>query len=92
MNYILFDGSSRAGLLPLTYTKPVADLRIGILTIREKWEKRLGNTITTLTEAYLEEKYPIVEREANIMLNASFLPNDKIIKLVKNLKKNEVIV
>jgi UDP-N-acetylglucosamine diphosphorylase/glucosamine-1-phosphate N-acetyltransferase len=92
MNYILFDGTVRNALLPFTYTRPVADIRIGILTIREKWEKRLGATITTLTEAYLEEKYPMVELEANIMLNASFLPNDKVIALVKNLKENEVIV
>ncbi len=92
MNYILFDGTVRNALLPFTYTRPVADIRIGILTIREKWEKRLGATITTLTEAYLEEKYPMVELEANIMLNASFLPNDKVIELVKNLKENEVIV
>ncbi len=92
MNYILFDGRVRNALLPFTYTRPVADIRIGILTIREKWEKRLGATITTLTEAYLEEKYPMVELDANIMLNASFLPNDKITELVKNLKENEVIV
>ena len=36
MNYILFDGDVRNALLPFTYTKPVADIRIGILTIREK--------------------------------------------------------
>mgnify|MGYP001278912861 CR=1 FL=1 len=44
MNYILFDGPSRNDLLPLTFTRPVADLRIGILTIREKWEKMLTQT------------------------------------------------
>ena len=72
MNYILFDGTVRNALLPLTYTKPVADLRIGILTIREKWEKYLGNTTTSLTEEYLEEKYRMVEMEENVMINASF--------------------
>jgi len=44
MNYILFDGTVRTSLLPLTYTRPVADLRIGILTIRQKWEELLGFT------------------------------------------------
>ena len=39
MNYILFDGSVRNQLLPFTFTRPVADIRVGILTIREKWEK-----------------------------------------------------
>ena len=52
MNYILFDGTVRTALLPFTFTRPVADIRIGILTIREKWEKYLGTTTTTLTEAY----------------------------------------
>ena len=58
MNYILFDGPYRENLLPFTYTKPVADLRIGILTIREKWELFLKTTTTTVTEDYLSEKYP----------------------------------
>ena len=53
MNYILFDGTVRNALLPFTFTRPVADIRIGILTIREKWEKYLGYTTTTLTEEYL---------------------------------------
>ena len=57
MNYILFDGSVRNQLLPFTYTRPVADIRIGILTIREKWEKYLGFSTTTVTEDYLSEKY-----------------------------------
>ncbi len=91
MNYILFDGTVRNALLPFTYTRPVADIRVGILTIREKWEKYLSSTTTTLTEDYLEEKFPMVEMNSNIMLNASFLPNDKLSALVKNLKVNEAI-
>ncbi|MCB0464066.1 MAG: glucose-1-phosphate thymidylyltransferase, partial [Aequorivita sp.] len=42
MNYILFDGNVRNQLLPFTFTRPVADIRVGILTIREKWEHLLG--------------------------------------------------
>jgi len=91
MNYILFDGSVRNALLPFTYTRPVADIRIGILTIREKWEKYLGLTTTTLTEDYLEDKYPMVELDENVMLNASFLPSPNLADLVKNLKQNEAI-
>lgn len=91
MNYILFDGDVRNALLPFTYTKPVADLRIGILTIREKWEKHLSLTTTTLTEDYLEKKYPMVEMEENVMINASFCPTEKLVDLVKNLSKNEAI-
>lgn len=91
MNYILFDGSSRVNLLPLTYTKPVAEIRIGILTIREKWEKWLNTTTTTLTEDYLEDKYPMVEMENNIMINASFLPTESLIDTITKLQKNQAI-
>ena len=91
MNYILFDSDVRDTLLPFTYTKPVADIRIGILTIREKWEKRLGLTTTTITADYLEEKYPMVEMEENILINASFCPIESLVEKVKNLSKNEAI-
>jgi hypothetical protein len=61
MNYILFDGPARNQLLPFTYTRPVAEIRVGIMTIREKWEHYLGTTTTTITEDYLSDKYPMVE-------------------------------
>jgi len=92
MNYILFDGTVRNALLPFTFTRPVADIRIGILTIREKWEKYLGTTTTSLTEEYLMEKYPMVEMEQNIMINASFLPNPILIDMVQNLNPKEAIL
>lgn len=91
MNYILFDGTVRNALLPFTFTRPVADIRVGILTIREKWEKYLGLTTTTLTEEYLMEKYPMVEMENNIMINASFLPNNVLSEMVSNLGPNQAI-
>jgi UDP-N-acetylglucosamine diphosphorylase/glucosamine-1-phosphate N-acetyltransferase len=91
MNYILFDGTVRNALLPFTFTRPVADIRVGILTIREKWEKYLGSTTTTLTEEYLMEKFPMVEMEENVMINASFLPNEVLSEMVKNLENNQAI-
>ena len=91
MNYILFDGPNREALLPFTYTRPVADIRIGILTIREKWELFLGVTTTTITEDYLTDKYPMVEMEDNVMINASCLPSYALVKQIKNLSKNQVI-
>ena len=92
MNYILYDGSSRNALLPFTFTRPVADIRVGILTIREKWERYLGNTTTTLTEDYLSEKYPMVEMEHNVMINAAFLPNEVLVEMIMNLQENQLIV
>ncbi|HHZ64759.1 MAG TPA: glucose-1-phosphate thymidylyltransferase, partial [Flavobacteriales bacterium] len=49
MNYILFDDKTRENLLPLTFTKPTAELRFGILSIREKWEKHLNAKLSYLT-------------------------------------------
>ena len=91
MNYILFDGAVRNQLLPFTYTRPVADLRIGILTIREKWEKLLGITTTTVTEDYLSEKYPMVEMEENVLLNASFIPSENLVNIIKTLSENQAV-
>lgn len=91
MNYILFDGPARNALLPFTFTRPVADILIGIMTIRQKWEMRLGSTTTTLTEEYLSAKFPMVEMEENVMINASFLPNTVLAELVSSLKPNQAI-
>lgn len=91
MNYILFDGPARTALLPFTFTRPVADILIGIMTIRQKWEMRLGSTTTTITEEYLSVKYPMVEMEENIMINASFLPNAALAEIVSNLKPNQAV-
>ena len=78
-------------MLPFTFTRPVADIRVGILTIREKWEKQLGSTTTSITEDYLSEKWPMVEMENNVMINASFLPNDILVAMIKNLEHNQAI-
>ncbi|MEN9336481.1 MAG: hypothetical protein RLZZ500_1468 [Bacteroidota bacterium] len=92
MNYILFDGPVRNALLPFTFTRPVCDLRVGILTLREKWEKYLGYTTTTLTEEYLSEKYPMVEMEANVLINGAYSPNPVLVEMVRNLEANQAIL
>jgi len=91
MNYILFDGTSRNNLLPFTYTRPVADIRVGILTIREKWEKLLNAKTSTLTKTYLQEKYPLINEEDDILINASYLPTKELVDIVKNLKDNQAV-
>lgn len=91
MNYILFDSEVRNQLLPFTFTRPVADIRVGILTLREKWEKHLGFATTTITEEYLSYKYPMVEMEQNVLINASFIPTKNLIEQIKNLTENQAI-
>lgn len=91
MNYILFDGPARNALLPFTFTRPVADILIGIMTIRQKWEMHLGSTTTTLTEEYLSDKYPMVELEQNVMINASFLPTPALVDIICDLTDKQAV-
>ena len=92
MNYIIFDNFRRNYLLPLTFTRPVGDVRIGILTIREKWEHYLGEKTSTLTEDYLSKKYPAIKGDDNIMINGSILPNEQLVSEIKSLGINQALV
>ena len=91
MNFILFDGPYRNALLPFTYTRPVADIRVGILTIREKWETYLGLTTTTVTEQYLSDRFLMLKSSENVMINGAYLPNHDLVKMVFELDENEAI-
>lgn len=92
MNYILFDGPSRNDLLPFTFTRPVADIRIGILTIREKWEKMLNTITSTQTEDYLSGKWPLELKEENIFINSSYIPTREIVESIKSLEKGQKLI
>jgi UDP-N-acetylglucosamine diphosphorylase/glucosamine-1-phosphate N-acetyltransferase len=91
-NIILFDDDNWEGLLPLTFTKPICELRVGILTIREKWEKHLNAVGSYITQDFLSEKYPINIEQDNIIINSTVLPTPKLIKLIKQLGTNEAIL
>lgn len=92
MNYILFDGDARNNLLPFTFTRPVADLRIGVLTIREKWEKFLNAGTSTKTEEYLSEKWPMQLENENVFINASFLPVKHIVEKINELEPGQKLL
>ncbi|MGV3509786.1 MAG: GlmU family protein [Sphingobacteriaceae bacterium] len=92
MNIILFDDSARSSLLPLTFTRPVADLRIGILTIAEKWEKYLKLPISFLTESYLQEKFPCASSSQQLLINGSICPDDALLESIDKLKDGEVLI
>ncbi len=91
MGFILFDDHSWENLLPLTYTKPVSELRVGILTIREKWERRLKMTSSSQTRDYLSVKFPIVTEAENLWINASLLPTANVISAILKLKPGNTL-
>lgn len=92
MNLILIDTEKNwKCLLPLTYTKPVAEVRIGILTIKEKWEKHLKTTASYICKDYLSTKYPVAFKagKENLFIASHILPDSKFVTAVKKLKSGQ---
>ena len=92
LNIILFDSDARNHLLPLTATRPMGELRIGLLTIAEKWERRLRASVSYITQEYLQEKYPIRIEDENLIVNAGILPDDAICQRIESLQLNEALL
>ncbi|QBA64450.1 GlmU family protein [Muriicola soli] len=86
MNYVLFDSEVRISLLPFTFTRPVGEIRMGILTLREKWEDHLNVAVSYKTEPYLETKYPLELGEDNLFIDPSFLPTSQVVTEIQALK------
>ncbi len=92
MNIILFDTDARNHLLPLTATRPMGELRIGILTLREKWERRLRGAASYITQEYLQEKYPIRIEDENLIINGGVLATPALCKRINELGLNEALL
>lgn len=92
MNTILIDDHTWRNLLPLTYTRPVSEIRVGILTIKEKWEKRLNAECSYITESYLSSKFDLKKSAENLMINSSILPNDELVNIINQLSMGEALI
>ncbi|MDC0231564.1 putative sugar nucleotidyl transferase, partial [Aureispira] len=82
-NLILFDYNHEQ-LKPLSFTRPVADIRIGITTIKEKWEQMMGTKGSYYCAQYLATKYPIKYSQQNILINSTVLPTPELCNYIKN--------
>lgn len=92
MTIIFFEDESRYSLYPLTFTRPVADLRIGIQKISEKWLLRLNGEESHLTAPYLQEKYPLINSTNQIFINGSVCPNEILGDAITDLKEEEALI
>ncbi|MCK0159902.1 GlmU family protein [Allomuricauda sp. F6463D] len=92
MNYILSDGNHREDLFPFTLTRPVPGIRVGILTIDEKWGKWLKAPVSFQTETYLLEKFPLTVATNNTVINGSYLPNKTLVDAIQKLKVGEALM
>jgi UDP-N-acetylglucosamine diphosphorylase/glucosamine-1-phosphate N-acetyltransferase len=91
-NVILFDDNNRDNLLPLTFTRPVSEIRVGISKITEKWELLTGQKCSYLTVDYLSKKFPLKLTNFNIYANSSIIPDENLLKAIEDLKTDEMLV
>ncbi|GAC1375130.1 MAG: hypothetical protein NVSMB30_18890 [Hymenobacter sp.] len=94
MHLLLFDDPAiRPHLLPLTVTRPVAALRCGILTLAEKWQRRLGvDSVGYLTQPYLQAKFPAgAVAGPALIINGAVCPDDLLTRQVQALAPGQAL-
>jgi len=91
MAIILFDDNAHQTLLPLTFTRPVADLRLGILTIAEKWSKQLNQNTSFHTQPWLQKKFALNIEQDNLLINGSVCPDDYLVEAIDKLQTGEAL-
>jgi len=93
MQLVFSDAQFWEDFLPLTFTRPVAEMRCGILTFSERWQKLLDSAqISYITEDFLQEKFPKPEKVESLFLVPNFLPTEKVLGQIKDLKTGEALV
>lgn len=95
MKVYLFDTeNSHTNLLPLSFTRPVAAFRCGILTIKEKWEKVLSESCSYLPVDYLRQKFGCVEDDTELALfiAGNLLPDESLIELIRSLQPGDALI
>lgn len=89
---ILFDNEVRNRLLPFTYTRPVCELRVGLLRIREKWERWMDMPVSYITQDYLAERFSLEYDTENFFVNGSVLPSSQLVKLLQQMETGEAFL
>ncbi len=93
MQLVFSDAQFWEEFLPLTFTRPVAEMRCGILTFSERWQKLLNlSKVSYLTEDFLQEKFRIYEPKESLFLIPNFLPSENLLAQIKDLKLGEALI
>jgi UDP-N-acetylglucosamine diphosphorylase/glucosamine-1-phosphate N-acetyltransferase len=92
MAIILFDDNAHQTLQPLSFTRPVGDMRVGILTIAEKWAKYLSIGYSFHTQPYLQGKFSLVIEDRNLFINGSVCPDEALIEAIAKLHGDEALI
>ncbi len=93
MQLVFSDAQFWENFLPLTFTRPIAEMRCGILTFSERWQKLLKTEeVSFITEDYLQEKFKKPEKRESLFIVPNFLPSETVLKQIKDLKLGEALV
>ncbi len=91
MAVVLFDTERRSRLYPFTYTKAVAHLHFGMLTIKQRWQLIFNETIYVETVDYLQPLYEAVPQEIHTFINACVLPSDDVVEKIKTMQQGDAL-
>jgi hypothetical protein len=93
MQLVFSDAQFWEDFLPLTFTRPVAEMRCGILTFSERWQKLLDSSeVSYLTEDYLQEKFKKYEAKESLFIVPNFLPSENLLTQIRDLQFGEALV
>jgi UDP-N-acetylglucosamine diphosphorylase/glucosamine-1-phosphate N-acetyltransferase len=93
MNVVLFDApQERISLRPFSYTRSLAEIRVGISTIEEKWKRYFTGDYSFITTPYLRRKFPCIAAEENLCINSTVFPDDALVAAIRALKSNQKLV
>lgn len=93
MNLILFDSTAlRERLLPFTFTRPIAGIRVGIRTIAQKWEAIYATSPSFLVPNYLSSRFPLKQSASNLLINGALCPEPGLVQAIQNLKNEQALV
>jgi UDP-N-acetylglucosamine diphosphorylase/glucosamine-1-phosphate N-acetyltransferase len=92
MKIVLHDNGLHLRFAPLSLTRPIGNLRMGIFTNDERWKLYLPNAqVYFETETYLQGKFPKADY-ADITVNAALIPNEELVVAISRLAENEKLV
>ena len=93
MQLVFSDAQYWEDFLPLTFTRPTAEMRCGILTFSERWTKLLGiQEKSFITEDYLQQKFSKPAEVESLFIVPNFLPTENVLQQIKNLQPGEALV
>lgn len=93
MQLIFSDAQFWEDFLPLTYTRPIAELRTGIFTFKERWQKLLNlSEVAYITEDYLQKKFKTYEKKEGLLLTPNFIPSENVLEQIKGLQLGEALI